>query len=386
MSEIVDELLEEVEQLESATKELESSVETVRTQEKQLESAQKQADSEVHLIALQTAKTAQEAAHESQKAAEASIKQVELLKAEMLELNDSNFNWRQSVRNAAKDFKSAKSSMSIMLTTSIIFSLIVLGAAGYLFYATQKQQAKYQGEVLDILSTENTLLKKHITLKIDELASMIENMNLPTHHADSVISHDETIPATDVPEVIHAEDHNKEHTEETATVETAKNQQHEKAEKLVVAENSEPASEEILQHQETLLASVKWLQEHTLTHKELDALEAAINELKTSMTENVGKQPSASALTDAQVKKIDGISWLVRKQSKTIQSLEEKIAQLKVAKPDTDTATIQTMKAELMDVKKHQLQMKAQLTEIQKTIDLLTELSKEPPPYSYRAK
>jgi len=187
MSDIVDDLLEEVEQLEKSTQALETSVQKTVNQSQQVNESNAKASAEANLLALETAKTAQEAAIQSHQAAQSSIKQADSLKSQALELTESNFNWRQAVRNAAKEFKPAKNSFTIMLATSIIFSLIALGAMGYLLYAMQKQEAQFKGEVLDIITTENMLLNKKITLKIDELASVVEMLSLQVSKQNTAI-------------------------------------------------------------------------------------------------------------------------------------------------------------------------------------------------------
>ncbi len=389
MSEIVDDLLNEVEQLESATKELESSTETVKQKQQTLADSSAKASSEAHLIALQTAKTAQEAASESQKAAEASIKQAEALKAEILELNESNFNWRQSVRNAGKDFKSAKSSMTIMLVTSIIFSLIAIGAAAYLLYSIKKQNEQYKGEVLDIIATENALLKKNITLKVDELAYVIENMQAPINqaalHMQDHKPSAQTEPAVEQPAgspnepaLETTQPTEQEQTSEVAATETTDQKPAEYHEAAPMVSQSAFSSEEGQQ----LISSVDWIKAHAVTGEDLQKVKSLVADLQQQLIKLEQQSPTTttSGLTADQIKKLDGIGWLVRKQSKAIEELEKQLSALQKPSVGKDyTQQFQSISAE-------QKAMKKQLAQIEKALDELTELSKEPPPYSYRAK
>ena len=435
MSEIVDDLLNEVEQLENATKDLQSTAKVAKNNEYEFKNAQSAASSESHLIALQTAQTSQEAATQSQKAAQASIKQAEALKSEILELNESNFNWRKNVREAAKDFTSVKKKVAIMLIASIIFSLIAVSAMGYLFYAMKKQQAQFKGEILDIIATENTLLKKDITLKVDELASVIENLNIPLNQPampnNKTSKTKEMISLIDEFQMQQSEQKatSKDTTENTPETKTAapvskmmesdsaaskesiktpekpdisktevkgtlenKTENIEKQKPVEMAGvpkqplEEKPMAHETLSNQkaEELISSVKWLKEHSVQKRQLDKVKGLINQIQAQL-KAIKSNPSTMAkgkgLTAEQMKKLDGIGWLVRKQSKMITKLEKDIQALS-KKPVSD----KNYTKQLEQITKEQTKMRQQLVKVEESLGELTELSKEPPPYSYRAK
>lgn len=388
MSEIVDDLLQEVEQLEEVTQELDSTLASSKKQNEQLQEAQHKASSEVHLLALETAKTAQEASSQSNQAAQASIKQAETLKAQILELNESNFNWRQSVRNASKDFKSAKSSFSIMVTTTLVFCMITLGVMGYLFYAMQKEEAKFKGEVLDIIATENALLNKKITLKVDELASVIENLNYEVSKLNSqqmtsqksahtVDSSSQAKPTEiamidPIPEI-------KEMTKD-APKETTPQTEPEKS-------TSTSKTETVVFDSKALSEPLNWIKENTVTHQELDELKQLVDELllhNKKLSAQVQEQSSIPAVTaslsDNQVKKLNDISWLVRKNGKAIKALENKLGSSQSSGKNV------SLVQELKTLSHQQSLMQSQLIEMQKVLKKMKDKINEPPPYSYKAK
>ncbi|BCN93043.1 hypothetical protein THMIRHAM_08280 [Thiomicrorhabdus immobilis] len=432
MSDIVDDLLQEVEQLEESTQALESTIKNTSNQNQQIQEANNKASSEASLLALEAAKTAQEASTQSHQAAQASIKQAELLKAQTIELNDSNFNWRQSVRNAAKDFQSAKSSFSIMLITSIVFSFIALGAMGYLLYAMQKEQAQFKGEVLDIIATENTLLNKKITLKVDELASVIEtmtqriaslnDMNAKTavsiHPEGSDLHTDETVATEKASEPdSHSDAHNSVHPETAALIADhempvtdglhVKNDKEEmlhhtdsqttdsqtKAHSVIANSHSTETNHDRPMKEESLHNDgLKDLHNNTNTAQvsseefaELKALVEKVLTQQQTIQAQVQKSPTASGLTEFQVKKLNDISWLIKKQEKTLQAIQARLG-VKTNLNLNTTESSKTILNELKNLQNQQQQLQKQMLEMQQVIKRYTEAPKEAAPYSYKAK
>lgn len=420
MSDIVDDLLQEVEQLEESTQDLDASIQKNVSQTQKVNESNAKASAEANFLALETAKTAQEAAIQSHQAAQSSIKQADSLKSQALELTESNFNWRQAVRNAAKDFKSAKSSFTIMLVTSIIFSSIALGAMGYLLYAMQKQEAQFKGEVLDIITTENTLLNKKITLKIDELASVVEMLSLqvskqntadqkpivsvePIHinnmenktteivksHKDSHSSEvTHKTEQNEIPDTKHSDTNKGDYSQKTEDIHST--DEHDSVEHKTAAAthtshsmNKEPGLDDSksakemhdtpsteTQISEERFAELKSMVEKVLTEQKL--LQAQVNQTPTT----------ASGLTDKQVKKLNDISWLIRKQAKTLKEIQTRLG----VKPGSKAQPNNTVLNELKNLHKQQGIMQQQMLDMQKTIKKYTEAPKEAAPYSYKAK
>ena len=400
MSDIMDDLLEEVEQLEKSTQEIESANQATTTQKQKIQEVTEEVNSNANLLALETSKTAQEAAVQSHQAAQTAIKQAESLKEQVLELSESNFNWRQVVRNANKEIQSSKGTFTVMLTTSIVFSFIAIGAMGYLFYNMQKQEAQFKGEVLDMISTENALLNKKITLKMDELASVIEIMTervaqQAATNAQSVNTGqtESQKPETDTTASVttertadvkaETESTSPSHNEEVKTAEHKQQvvqlaQTEEIPEKIAAAEQNKLNATIVAQNEVVAkeYAELKQLVEQMLTEQKAIQAQVQAN----------AKQPVAatSGLNSEQLKKLNDISWLIRKQAKTLQSIQAKVG-LKA-----NNTVMQSKNSEILNELKHlklqQGALQSQLQEMQTALKKFTEQPKEPAPYSYKAK
>lgn len=394
MSEIVHDLLKEVEELETATKELEKTSSQADAHHQKLLDKKSVHQNNIQLLNLEAIKAAQDAATLSQQAAQASLNQGQKLKAEIFEISEANFNWRQAIRNATNEIKSAKSSMTIMLVISIVFSLSAAAAAGYFAYKLQKQNALLQGEIVDIVATEHGLLKKDITLKIDELASVIETMNYPqrnltpTENSNTLII-DQKQPLTEQPEnkpdfdttsmtdnaANLAVDENKVNKVQTIDTPTLDSENKEKSQ--AVAENTNSALIN------TELENIK---------KEMVKLENAIASNQQLLQQiNNHKNTNSNPATNNNIsaknsKKLDSLSWLIRQQSKKVNALEKSMSNLGNIKTTPAAKDLEAMRLTLENIQQQQKHLKNQMKAVDKSLAELTELSKEPPPYSYKAK
>ncbi|VAW44339.1 hypothetical protein MNBD_GAMMA04-188, partial [hydrothermal vent metagenome] len=131
MSNIVDDLLQDVEQLEASTLAIDSDIQHLAQQKKTLNDNTQAINNK---LLLDTAKTTQEAAKQSQLAATTSIKLAEQLKGRNSELEEISNNWRQAVRNTLREQQTAKKYFAIMMATTLAVSLISLSSIGYLVY------------------------------------------------------------------------------------------------------------------------------------------------------------------------------------------------------------------------------------------------------------
>lgn len=175
MSDTADDLLNELSNLNEATEEMEQKVTSATSKKASLdENSHKAASMDAVSVALEAAKTAHMAAEQSQHAADKAINLAHEQKTQIVELSDANIAWRQSLRSAAKDIKSARNAVSVMMSISITASLASVGALGWLLYSLNNQYEQLKGDVLDIITTENTLFTKNLTLKVDQLSSLIE--------------------------------------------------------------------------------------------------------------------------------------------------------------------------------------------------------------------
>ncbi|WP_321324216.1 hypothetical protein [Thiomicrorhabdus sp.] len=388
MSDIMDDLLEEVEQLEQSTQELESASEQSANQKQQIDKANNKASADANLLALETSKTAQEAAKQSHLAAKTAIKQAEILKEQTLELSESNFNWRQAVRNANKEIESIKGNFTIMLITSITFSLIALGAIGYLMYAIQKQEAQFKGDVLDMVSTENTLLDKKVTLKMDELASVIEILTQKV--SQSTATHGKT--AVSIHKIENSEDHSdvidtKNESEKTVPTDKEKSnatalQTHDKTDDKT---NDKTHTKELTALAKANLPTEEHTNLVTLSQEEYKELKALIEKLLAAQNalQTQTHHTTSSGLNKDDAKKLNDISWIVRQQTKTLKEIEAKIGlkDNKISHSNNDTIL-----NELKNLQLQQSALQKQIVEMQSSVKKLANQPKEPQPYSYKAK
>lgn len=387
MSKIVSELLDEVEQLDNATQDLEAQASANKSQNAQFESAKTKAESEAHLIALETTKVAQEAAQESQKAANQSIKQAEQLKAGLMEISESNYNWRNNLRTSVDSFKKSQSTIAKLAIFTAFISVATVAAVIYFLDESKKHVELAKGEMLDILRTENALLQKGMTLKLDELSYVIETIQqrqMEQQEAVRKLAMTSPAPVESQKEIsvkkeIPSKTMNDAMPTEGAKVmngdATIKNNE---SKDIGAKENKNgmPTEKEASSDKESMMFTENHADLNKI-HQEIAALKTQISELVTHSTS--GK--TATQLTKAADKKLNDISYLVRKQSKSITALESQIK-----KSPGSHKSYKSVETELKAIKQQQLTMSSELKKIQKDLEYLSKMAKEPAPYSYRAR
>jgi len=360
MSNSVDDLLEEVGQLETSTQQMNDDVQELEQQKAKLSNAGSSSSVETNLLALEAAKTAQEASIQSHQAAGASIKLAEQLKAANTELNELSNNWRQATRNTVKDLSSAKNHFAVMMGATLTVNIIVLSAMGYFFYLMNQQNAQHKGEVLDIIQTENNLLSNKLTIKSDELSSLTEALSADIKRLSQLSSSETIHLATPValpenstqvaPKIIQPENDN---TLDTAEFKT----QYLELKNLV---------EEILANQKTL--------------------EISSSTPKTTAQVTQNTDP-------VQLKKLNDLSWLVRKQGTTLKEIK-KTLQKNAFKPASNTLAnnklihtdLETLKTELKMLRQQQTAIQNRIHALQDNFADFTKKPPEPAPYSYKLK
>lgn len=378
MSNIVDDLLQEVEQLDESTQQLNDNVEKVVTQNSQLKSGEK-SSIDADLIALETAKTAQEASLQSHLATKAAIKIAEQLKSQSLELEEFNYNLRQSIRTSSKETQSAKTTFIALMVGSVVVNVIALSVIGYFFYENNKQNSQFKGQTLDIIKIESNLLSKKITLKVDELSSLIEAMSADLIRMKSAfntpVKIDSSIdenPAETSPETV---------MDEQAP--DAKESQQAEVEAEGATTAITPETEDEIQ---TPAATNQPITEQSaIDYSELKALVEKILAEQHKLQAMTLAGSATSSLEPSQVKKLNGISWLVRKQEKALKAIQ---ANLTNGAADSSNSqginkTLNELKSQLRLLTEQQLSIQNQVTNLQTD---LTKLAAKPPPYSYKSK
>ncbi|WP_019556672.1 methyl-accepting chemotaxis domain-containing protein [Thiomicrorhabdus arctica] len=388
MSNIVDDLLQEVEQLEESTQQLNDNVENVAAQNSQLKSGEA-SSIDVDLIALETAKTAQEASLQSHLAAKAAVKTAEQLKSQSLELAEFNYNLRQSVRTATKEIQSTKKTFIALMVGSVVVNTIALSVIGYFFYETNKQNSQFKGQTLDIIQIESNLLSKKITLKVDELSSLIEAMSADIIRMKDTVTTPVKIHSTvndnsgEMPSktlinepISDAKADSTTHSKESATL------HHDIATTAIAHETKdERQTSAMITRLKTEQSAIDYSELKTLVEKIL----AEQHKLQ-AMTLTGSTADSSDA---SQVKKLNDIRWLVRKQEKALKAIQANLTNGTAQHPaDGSTSkginnTLNELKVQLRLLTEQQLTIQKQVKNLQTD---LTKYASKPAPYSYKAK
>lgn len=359
MTDIVDDLLQEVEMLEETTQQLNETVETVQEQQEVLNNTESSPSVESALIVLEAAKTTQEAAKQSHLAAQSSIKLADQLKVRTNELDELSSNSRQATRSILKDVGTAKNHFTMMMSTTLIINVVALSVLGYFFYENNQKTAQHSEEILDVIQTESMLLNKKITLKMDELASMTESLAGGIQQ----ISLAKTSPQ---PEVEMQSD----------------------------MEHSEPAIEHnSMQPKPSVEQSADNIQAFDQLNSQYAELKNLIENMVTSQSlqKTEGSATSPDKANALLVKKLDGLRWLVKKQGVTLNTVKGSLemqmrnptpvsAPKPVAQDNGSAKALQEIKLELQILNKQQSEIKLELKTLQ---DQFAEANK---PYSYRYK
>lgn len=350
---ITDDLLEELEQLETSSEELEAQTENTRRKQQEYQEMGSAENLDATAVMLEAAKTAQEAASQSQKAAETSIKHANKQKEQIMELSDANFAWRQAVKSANNEIKSAKSRFSIMLSATVVTSVVTVSALGWMLYNMQQKEAQYKGEVLDILQTENGLLSKEITIKVDELASLIELLS-----ADIQKFSRGAVTASVMPEPVPTP---------SPAIEDA---------------SAPPVDEETAAEMSTKDMPFETRPVNAESLAELKALIEQVLEQQSKLQAKTLSRPQMAAsggLTAEQEKQLKGIGWLIRKQSKTLKEIQATLGDHGTVTSNGGTEksyqaiqkSLSEMKAQLNNLKSQQSELQSQVHKLQKETEKL---------------
>lgn len=393
MSDTADDLLNELSHLNEATDEMEQQVTSATSKKAALNKSQKATSMDAVTVALEAAQTAHMAAEQSQHAAEKAISLAHEQKNQIVELSDANIAWRQSLRSAAKDIKSARNAVSVMMTVSITVSLASVGALGWLLYSLNNQYEQLKGDVLDIITTENTLFTKNLTLKVDQLSSLIEALASDIQR----LSQGATVSASSsvTQPLINLE--NETQDKQAIEIKNIDNQTTEMSEPSHADANMKsllPA----LSDQNEQLAQIETLIQKVLSEQQkLQANALAKMAQLEKLTQKI-KQPSTATSTQpAQLNQlqINQLKSIVA-SAKTQQQLLNEIRSTLKAQPASQTAA----KVEIPDlwpkqqsafkklsdqIYSMQQQQEVLMTKVDALEALNTEVLSQPRPYSYRS-
>ncbi|RUM90383.1 MAG: hypothetical protein DSZ27_09085 [Thiomicrospira sp.] len=396
MSDTADDLLDELSQLEDASSDMQKEAKTASDNTKKLEASGSADSLDSAALSLEAAKTAQLAAEQSQNAADAAIKLSHEQKAQIMELSDSNIAWRQSLRTASNDLKSARNAVTIMMTVAIVVSVISVSIMGWLLNSLNKKNEMLKGDVFDIINTENTLFNKNLNLKIDQLSSLIEALAADIQRLNrsgsqpnlSSNNEEKTMPMPA------ADSNPKASTEEPTEVSTSSQEAQVSSveTKIIQPDLTELKSEmeQLSNSREEQLKHIQGLLDQILkTQEKIQATTLHQASKKQAMPDTT---VVSSGLTDEQVKKLNGIAWSVSIQRKLLKEIQKTLTAQKPAKaaPNNTPKALDKIDASLKHLSTQVRELKTQQDHIQKKVQGLEsvtqELAARPQPYSYRSK
>ncbi|KUJ72746.1 hypothetical protein [Thiomicrospira sp. WB1] len=448
MSDNADDLLDELEQLEHASEKMADDVQQAKDKQSELGAAEAASELDAAALSLESSKTAQLAAEQSQKAAEAAVKMTHEQKAQLMELGDANVAWRQALRTASRDLKSSKNAVSIMMGVTVTVSLSAAGAMGWMLYhLTEKQQA-FENEVADILTTESRLFQKDMTIKVDQLASLIESLvadirrlsqtesvgalpvlegNNNTDQADVKTAEASQPEAkSETAETMRKDSANAPHSDENtpatdrtaaadlpeeSSSQTSPDPQANAAESLAPVTTQVQALSDQSQAQQKALAQIQEKLERLLTLQsqleaktlaELAELTQGHQQKPATPTEAQGassEASTASSLSDEQAERLKAIAWSAFQERKMLKRIEASLKELSQAlssikaptvSQDTQTGPALNKITQQLDVLDRNVKaLKTQQSQIEQKVeklDALTQkLAAKPDPYRYRA-
>lgn len=399
MNDFTDDILSDLDDLESSTEALQEHTSQAKSAQQQLASSGSAQSIDAASLALEAAKAAQEAAKQSQNAAESAIKLSNDLKAQIIELSDSNTSWRQTARSAAQDIERSRNTMVVLMSVTVVLGIVTTSLSAWFLYHNSKKQELFKGDVLDLIQTEVILNNKSINLKVDQISSLLEvlsaeiqNLNTSTSVKGSSRNRAAAIEVVERDEVV---------AEQTVEETVAAPSEPVKSLKLTTPELSAPTTESLPSH--LALDPVQLEELKSLINLILDKqqkLEAAMmaqsvtlqHSAKTTKTNIVSAPSNTDAgLTEKQVKQLDGLGWLVRKQEKTLKEIQDSINAASQGSKNQNTQTgfegieksLNELKAQIVNLSTQQKAIETQVIELQ---EQTKKLSEPPKPYSYQNK
>ncbi|WP_178861714.1 hypothetical protein [Thiomicrorhabdus cannonii] len=405
---MTDSLLEELEQLEASSEALDEQLAHNRKQQHQATQLSPASTLDAATLALEAAKTAQEAATHSQKAAEASLNHSHRQKEQVIELSDANYAWRQAVKTATHELHSTQKRFAIMLGVSVFTSLAAVSALGWMLYSMNSKEAQFKGEVLDLIQTENILHGKQITVKVDEISSLLELLAAEVKKitpqqsatvASAVMANPAEIPANAPAEPSPLVDlHTEAETpaDDTHAIAAAGGEPTVQTEAHSDDHSVAPASDEMTSPAlaaETPVAAkpdeseIKALIEQILQAQQQLQSQMHLQAGHAAVTQNGG------GLTDAQQKQLNDIGWLVKKQAKLLDEIKHNLQNLPAPVQSgkgksAESANYQAIQTSLEELKAQMANLKTQQSALQEQVKALQaqteKLSAAPKPYSYR--
>lgn len=349
MTNIADELLEELETLEQTTDMLESQVQDVKDTRSKLKNAPTPQEINTAALLLEAIKATQKATENSQESAQINLRIADKQQMHLDDLQDIALSSRQAMRNASQDNKSIRSFVAGVSITAIVLLGGIAGVSAWFFYEGQKQQIAFEQSIIDIIKTENTLNQRQLNLKINELASIIEvsvenpistDVNFDESLNDTLLEQVETLAAN--------EQLTKEITQLKQWLESATETNQQQLSAFLTKTNSDIAAlkrstDTLAKNLATQPASTTAIPNLMPRFNALDTQLKQIQQLVQSRTDlSTGSNHKTTPLDDKEIKQLE---IKVLELTKQQQALEKAV--------DTLTTTIGEMQKELANPSQH---------------------------------
>lgn len=366
MKDIADDLINDLEDLENSTQELDEQVDQVVKNNATLDKYAGETAMETAVLMLEASKMAQESAISSQESASINLKLAGQQQQQIDSMHDAGISWRQTIRDANLEIKSSRGFFTGMLTSGIILALIAVGLMSWLVLMSKNNQAESQSKLLDMIQTESSLNQRQVNMKIDELASVVEN----------ALSY-----------------------QKSSTNDISKNASQQSKDELAegsIDQTNQPTEVVHSEKNKDQMPSVQLDEIQQTIARSLDEYKTALNDFaKVKPSSTNGDQPDLKPLTN-QLEKIEN---LLQAQSVQIDSLNKSLKNSAQTSPTNDKPTTAVKNSndnltnQLSEMKKQldslQVRQNDIHTSLQKLSNEFTKAKEEaanegPKPYSYR--
>ena len=125
----------------------------------------------------------QEAASLNQEVIELNTQLTQDLKDQIEDKNIEGANWRNQLRQSQTQLTSNRNAVIGLTVFSIIFGITSMGVSAYLLNLQEQKSMQFQGEVYEMIRTEDAMFQKQLTRKLDEMSSMLEGVTYQVQQA-----------------------------------------------------------------------------------------------------------------------------------------------------------------------------------------------------------
>lgn len=384
MKDIADDLLDDLQELETSTDELETQVDNVTQNQQVLNKHAGESAMESAVLMLESSKLSQDASIHSQTAAEISLKLAKEQQMQVDDLHQANNSWRQAIRNASEEIRTSKNFFIAVFILSLVTSIGVASLVGWLLFNDVQKQEDLKQNIMDMIQTETTISQRQINLKIDELASVLDAHKAPSdmdYQNSTTLLEGEPVTQLDIKTI-----------SPTASATTINTESGLNSPELNLSESITSMSQTLKQMLTEQKKTLNYISEQ-LTGQNQEKSSNGITARKptpidlSSLTQQLSK---LEKLLNTQAASLENISKQLTPKVESKAVIKPSQSKNTVIKDSSDQSEIKT---QLNQLTKDFLTLKEQQKSVQSALDKLSESieksqqekSAEPKPYSYRS-